>query len=69
MHQHLHGLGGRLPLEFDTGSQSLLVGARGPLIIDVMDMTILATIDGMGLAFSLEEHVAPHVASGALARP
>jgi DNA-binding transcriptional LysR family regulator len=36
--------------------------------IDDMDITIRAAIDGIGLAFSLDEYVAPHVASGALVR-
>jgi DNA-binding transcriptional LysR family regulator len=35
---------------------------------DLMDMTIRAAMDGAGLAFSLDEYVAPHVASGALVR-
>jgi DNA-binding transcriptional LysR family regulator len=53
MHQHLHGI---------------VVGVNGPLIIDDMDMTIRAAMDGIGLAFSLEDYVAPHLASGALVR-
>lgn len=54
--------------EFDLGPQSLAVGVDGPLIIDDMDMTIRAAMDGVGLAFSLEEYVAPQLASGALVR-
>jgi DNA-binding transcriptional LysR family regulator len=33
-----------------------------------MDMTIQAATEGIGLAFSLEEYVAPQLASGALVR-
>jgi DNA-binding transcriptional LysR family regulator len=54
--------------EFDKGSQSLTVSVNGPLMADDMDVTILAAMDGVGLAFSLEEYVAPHLASGALIR-
>ena len=54
--------------EFEKGSQSLAVGADGPLTIDDMDMMIRAAIDGVGLAFSLEQNVAPQLASGALVR-
>jgi DNA-binding transcriptional LysR family regulator len=54
--------------EFEKGSQSLAVGVTGALVIDDMDMTIRAAMDGVGLAFSLDEYVAPHVASGALVR-
>ena len=38
----------------------------GPLIVDDADFMIRAAIDGLGLTFSLEEHAAPHLASGAL---
>jgi DNA-binding transcriptional LysR family regulator len=54
--------------EFDKGSESLVVGVNGVLLIDDMDMTIQAAIDGIGLAFSLEEYVAPYLASGSLVR-
>ncbi len=54
--------------EFDKGKQSLVVRVNGPLIIDDMDMTIRAAMEGIGLAFSLEDYVAPHLASGALVR-
>jgi DNA-binding transcriptional LysR family regulator len=52
--------------EFDKGRPSLVVGVTGPLTLDDMDMAMGAAIDGMGLAFSLEEYVAPHLASGVL---
>ena len=54
--------------EFERGDQSLVVGADGPLIIDDIDMTIRAAMEGIGLAFSLEEYVAPQLESGALVR-
>jgi len=54
--------------EFEKGSQSLAVAVNGALVIDDMDMTIRAAMDGIGLAFSLDEYVAPHLASGALVR-
>jgi DNA-binding transcriptional LysR family regulator len=54
--------------EFEKGDQSLTVGVHGPLIMDDMDMTIRAAVDGLGLALSLEEYVAPQLASGSLVR-
>lgn len=54
--------------EFDKGDESLTVAVDGPLNIDDLEIAIRAAMDGVGLAFSLEEHVAPHVASGALVR-
>jgi DNA-binding transcriptional LysR family regulator len=54
--------------EFEKGKESLDVGAKGPLIIDDIDMTIRAAMEGIGLAFALEEYVAQQLESGALVR-
>ncbi len=54
--------------EFAKGSKAQAVAVNGALVIDDMDMTVRAAMDGVGLAFSLEEYVAPHLASGALVR-
>jgi DNA-binding transcriptional LysR family regulator len=54
--------------EFDKGDESLVVAVDGPLNVDDVEIAIRAAIDGIGLAFSLEEHVAPHLASGVLVR-
>ena len=40
----------------------------GPLTVDDVDVLIRAAVDGVGLAFALEEHIAPQLASGALVR-
>jgi DNA-binding transcriptional LysR family regulator len=62
------GTAGVYRWEFDKGRQSLTVAVDGPLIVDDIDMLLGAAIEGVGLAFSFEEHVAPHLASGALVR-
>ena len=49
------GFAGCYRCEFVKGNRSLAVGVNGPLIIDDMDMTIRASMDGIGVAFSLEE--------------
>jgi len=54
--------------EFDKRDESLTVAVDGPLNVDDVEISIHAAIDGVGLAFSFEEHVAPHLASGALVR-
>jgi DNA-binding transcriptional LysR family regulator len=54
--------------EFERRKESLVVGANGPLIIDDIDMTIRAAMEGIGLAFALEEYVAQQLESGALVR-
>ena len=63
-----HGSAGAYRWEFDKGKQSLDVAVTGPLSVDDVQIMILAVLDGVGLAFALEEHVAPHLASGALVR-
>ncbi len=63
-----HGSAGIYRWEFDKGRQSLAVGVDGPLVVNDAEVMIRAAIDGVGLAFTMEEHSARHVASGALVR-
>lgn len=63
-----HGSAGVYRWEFDKGKRSLVVTVNGPVIVDDPEMVIRAALDGVGLGFTLEEHAAPHVASGALVR-
>ena len=63
-----HGSAGVYRWEFDKGHQSLAVAVHGPLIVDDVEIMIRAAIDGVGLAFMLEEHAAPHLTSGAFVR-
>ncbi len=63
-----HGSSGVYHWEFDKGKKSLSVGVTGPLTVDDVEILIRAALDGIGLAFALEEHVATHLASHALVR-
>ena len=63
-----HGSAGVYRWEFDKGRKSLSVAVNGPLIVDDVEIMTRAVIDGVGLAFTSEEHAAPHLASGALVR-
>jgi len=54
--------------EFEKRGQSLTVAVPGSLIVDDVKLMIQAAIDGAGLAFTFEAHVAPHLESGALVR-
>lgn len=63
-----HGSAGVYHWEFEKGRKSLSVAVDGPLIVDDVEVLIRAAVDGLGLAFALEEHVAAHLASGALVR-
>jgi DNA-binding transcriptional LysR family regulator len=54
--------------EFEKGKQSVAVGVAGPLIVDDVELSIRAALDGVGLAFVDDDRVAAHLASGALVR-
>jgi len=54
--------------EFDKGDQSITVAVRGPLVTEDIELIIQAAIEGVGLAFAIEEHVLPYLASGVLVR-
>jgi DNA-binding transcriptional LysR family regulator len=62
------GTSGPYRWEFEKNGEALVVDVRGPLIVDNADLMIRAAIDSLGLTFSFEEYVAPHVARGALVR-
>jgi DNA-binding transcriptional LysR family regulator len=63
-----HGSQGVYRWEFDKGRQSLAVAVHGALVADDVEVLIRAALDGAGLAFTLEDHVAPHLQRGALVR-
>jgi len=44
------------------------VSVSGPLVVNDVEFMIRAAIDGVGLAFALEEHVADYLARGGLVR-
>ncbi len=54
--------------EFERDGYALSVAVEGPLIVDDLDLLLRSAIDGAGLAFAFEQHVTPHLASGALVR-
>ncbi len=63
-----HGDAGLYRWEFEKGKKSLSVAVSGPLIVDDLGLVIRAALDGVGLAYMLEEDAAPHLASGGLVR-
>ena len=58
----------RLSVGVRQDAQSLAVPVNGPLVVNDVEVMTGAAIDGVGLAFTLEDHAAPHLASGALVR-
>jgi DNA-binding transcriptional LysR family regulator len=54
--------------EFEKGRQAVVVGVAGPLVVDDVELSIRAALDGVGLAFVDDDRIAAHLASGALVR-
>ena len=63
-----HGSAGVYHWEFDKGRKSLSVAVNGQFTVDDVDILIRAAVDGVGLAFALEEHVATQLVKGTLVR-
>jgi hypothetical protein len=68
MHQFSARLHRRLSLGVRQGPQVSLSVAVNELVVDDVEVMIHAALDGVGLAFALEEHVFHHPQSGALVR-
>ncbi len=54
--------------EFEKRGKSVTVSVAGPLTVNDVELMIRAALDGVGLAYTLEEYVAEHVARGELVR-
>ena len=54
--------------EFEKRGKPVTVSVSGPLVFNDVELTLSAALDGVGLAFALEEHVAERIARGELVR-
>ena len=54
--------------EFEKRGKPLTVSVSGPLVVNDAEFMIRAALDGVGLAFALEDYVAEHIARGELVR-
>ena len=54
--------------EFEKDGRELKVKVEGQLVLNDVDLTIDAAITGHGIAFMIEDHVAPQLADGRLVR-
>src|SRR5213596_4141010 len=52
--------------EFEKRGRPVTVSVTGPLVVNDVELTLRAALDGVGLAFELEEHAAEHIARGRL---
>lgn len=64
-------MGGHGPVyrwEFEKRGKPATVSVSGPLIVNDAEFMIRAALDGVGLAFLLQDYVVPHIARGELVR-
>jgi DNA-binding transcriptional LysR family regulator len=54
--------------EFEKRGKAVTVSVAGPLTVNDVEFMIRAALDGIGLAYTLEEYVAEYVARGELVR-
>lgn len=62
------GSAGLYRWEFEKGGKEVTVGPPGPVVLDDVDLMVRAALDGVGIAFTLEEQVAPLLARKRLVR-
>jgi DNA-binding transcriptional LysR family regulator len=60
--------GGLFRWPFAKGEESVQMAVEGPLVVDTFSLAVPAALQGVGLACTLEDHVADHVAAGRLIR-
>jgi DNA-binding transcriptional LysR family regulator len=54
--------------EFEKRGKPVTVSVSGPLVVNDVEVTLRAALDGLGLAFLFEEHAAEHIARRRLVR-
>ncbi|WP_293878413.1 MULTISPECIES: LysR family transcriptional regulator [unclassified Sphingomonas] len=54
--------------EFEKDGRELKVKVEGQLVLNDVDLAVEAAVAGRGIAFMLEDHVAPRIADGSLVR-
>jgi DNA-binding transcriptional LysR family regulator len=60
--------GGLYAWEFEKGGRALNVRVEGQLIVNDVALALQAALDGAGIAYLLEDHVAAEIAAGRLVR-
>jgi DNA-binding transcriptional LysR family regulator len=58
--------GRRMDWVFERGKNKLEISVNGPLICDSIDLVERAALTGIGIGYTIESHVAEHLASGRL---
>jgi len=60
--------GGLYRWEFETGRKEFEIAVDGPLIVNDADLLVRGALEGVGIAYVLDEHVREYVEAGALTR-
>ena len=63
-----HGTAGLYRWEFEKGGKEVTVAVPGPVVLDDVELMVRAALDGVGIAFTFEEQVAPLLARRRLVR-
>ena len=58
--------GRRMDWIFERGKNKLEISVNGPLVCDSIDLVERAALTGIGIGYTIESHVAEHLASGRL---
>ena len=58
--------GRRMDWVFERGKNKLEISVNGPLVCDSIDLVERAALNGIGIGYTVESHVAEHLASGRL---
>jgi DNA-binding transcriptional LysR family regulator len=58
--------GRRMDWVFERGKNKLEISVNGPLVCDSIDLVERAALNGIGIGYTIESHVAEHLASGRL---
>lgn len=54
------------PWFFRKGRKEIEIAVRGPLIVNSVDLAVRAVLDGLGIGYTVDAYVRPHLDSGAL---
>jgi DNA-binding transcriptional LysR family regulator len=52
--------------EFQKGQSKVDVSVNGPLTVDNMELMVRAALEGVGIGYAMELHIADHIAAGRL---
>jgi DNA-binding transcriptional LysR family regulator len=55
-----------LDWEFQKGKNKVEVSVSGPLTVDSMALMVRATLEGVGIGYTMESHIADHIGAGTL---